>query len=156
MPRSRLLELLDILDRRARETVDESFDYAVPDLWNGFGYQGGELRRLPGGGLLVHPWRFYRDAIRAFILPRAQAGADWGAPLGSPDPDLRGGDWIRQASVYSMMVRTSTAWDHDRSGALEDRGRCGFKETGTFLKSIALLSHLHRKGITCIQLLPVA
>jgi len=156
---SKLQELLTILDRRVSETEGDVFNYTVPDLWNCFDYQGVELRKTPWGELVVNPWRFYRDAIRQFILPRAEGAADWGAPLSGhapPAPDQPGGDWIRQASVYSMMVRTSTAWDHDRSGDLEDQDLYGLKETGTFLKSIALLSLLHKMGITCIYLLPIS
>lgn len=43
-----------------------------------------------------------------------------------------------------MMVRTSTSWDHDRSGDLESQNIYGLKETGTFVKSLALLPLLKK------------
>lgn len=156
---SKLMELRRILDRRLLEGAGEVFNYTVPDLWNCFDYQGEELRKTPWGELVVNPYRFYRDAIQHFVQPRAGGVRTWGRPLSRHrpvEPGLEGGDWIRRATVYSMMVRTSTAWDHDRSGALEDENLYGLKDTGTFVKSIALLSLLHKMGVTCVYLLPIS
>lgn len=75
-----------------------------------------------------------------------------------PDSTCRGGDWIRSATMYAMMIRASTAWDHDGNKSLDFGGVVGgprWTETGTFLKSIALLPHLKRMGISVIYLLPV-
>ena len=156
---SKLRELLEILDQCVARTADTVFNYTIPDLWNCFDYQGEELRKTPWGELVVNPYRFYRDAIRQFIQPRAGSVSGWGEPLSRHrpvEPGLEGGDWIRRATVYSMMVRTSTAWDHDRSGNLEDEDLYGLKETGTFVKSLALLSLLHKMGVTCVYLLPIS
>ncbi|WP_306599740.1 hypothetical protein [Geothrix sp. 21YS21S-2] len=156
---SKLLELLRILDDRVAGTKGQVFNYTVPDLWNCFDYQGEELRKTPWGELVVNPYSFYRDAIRQFVEPRMGRVRTWGKPLSrhqDVEAGLEGGDWIRRATVYSMMVRTSTAWDHDRSGALEDVDLYGLRETGTFVKSIALLSLLHKMGVTCVYLLPIS
>lgn len=156
---SKLQELAKILETRARATAGLVFNYTIPDLWNCFDYQGEELRRTPWGELVVNPYAFFASAITQFIQPKAGGKDHWGEPLShsqEAEPGLEGGDWIRRATVYSMMVRTSTAWDHDRSGSLEDENLYGLKETGTFLKSIALLSLLHKMGVTCVYLLPIS
>jgi len=67
---------------------------------------------------------------------------------------MRGGDWIRAANIYGMLVRTTTAWDHNGDGSLRPTGV--WTETGTFLKSILLLPHLLRMGVDTIYLLPIA
>jgi len=55
-----------------------------------------------------------------------------------------------------MMVRTTTAWDHDGDGQLiRRRGGARYQELGTFLKSILLLPLLEKMGITVLYLLPV-
>jgi glycosidase len=156
---SKLQELLDILDQQVLATASQIFNYTVPDLWNCFDYQGEELRKTPWGELVVNPYRFYRDAIQDFVLPRGEGAEGWGRPLSrqqAAPEGLEGGDWIKRSVVYSMMVRTSTAWDHDRSGSLEDENLYGLKETGTFVKSIAHLSLLHKMGVTCVYLLPIS
>ena len=64
--------------------------------------------------------------------------------------------WTRNSVVYNMFVRLTTAYDHNRDGAVSTQPLpCGFRETGTFLKSIALLPYLERLGINTIYLLPV-
>jgi len=156
---SRLEALAKILEARAQATSGLVFNYTVPDLWNCFDYGGAELRKTPWGELVVNPYQFYLSVIRDFIQPKASARSGLGEPLNGSrelEPGLEGGDWIRRATVYSMMVRTSTAWDHDRSGSLEDVDLYGLKETGTFVKSLALLSLLHKMGITCVYLLPIS
>ncbi|MFH1418797.1 MAG: hypothetical protein ABII12_11005 [Planctomycetota bacterium] len=64
----------------------------------------------------------------------------------------RGGDWIRKANIYGLLVRTATAWDHNADGRLL-AGH--WTETGTFLKSILILPLLVRMGIDAIYMLPV-
>ena len=155
----KLQDLMKILDQRVIDTAGQVFNYTVPDLWNCFDYQGEELQKTPWGELVVNPYRFYRDVIRQFLEPKAGRGRSWGKPLGrrqKVELGLEGGDWIKRSTVYSMMVRTSTAWDHDRSGSLEDSNLYGLRETGTFVKSLALLSLLHKMGITCVYLLPIS
>jgi hypothetical protein len=84
----------------------------------------------------------------------------------------RAGDWVRRASLYGMIIRASTAWDHDGDGRLrtgDEPGRLTpasaaksrtavvplYNELGTFLKTILLLPHLHRLGTSVLYVLPV-
>jgi hypothetical protein len=65
------------------------------------------------------------------------------------------GDWTRRAVTYNLFVRTGTAFDHDGDGQLASRpGRP--RETGTFLKAIALLPYIRSLGCDVIHLLPIA
>ncbi len=59
-------------------------------------------------------------------------------------------------SVYNMLVRYTCAYDHNSDGKVEIGTNAeGFRETGTFLKAIALLPYIHSLGCDTIYLLPV-
>lgn len=162
-----LSRLLQVLEQTAPDGV---FNYVVPDVWT-LGWDASAVTRAtPWGQMLVNPWRYHAALIREHILPRASSGLDQGGSLSqirarTPDaskpcalasPAGKGGDWIRRASVYSTLIRTSTAWDHDRSGELEDANLYGLKETGTFVKMIGLLPLLQYLGVDTVYMLPIS
>ncbi|MFC2130770.1 alpha-amylase family glycosyl hydrolase [Bacteroidota bacterium] len=65
-------------------------------------------------------------------------------------------DWTKHAFIYNMFVRYTTAYDHDDNSIIDiEVDDNTFRETGTFLKSIALLPYLHSLGINTIYLLPI-
>ena len=55
-----------------------------------------------------------------------------------------------------MMIRTSTTWDHDRSGDLENENLYGLKDTGTFIKTLAILPLLKKMGVDVVYMLPIS
>lgn len=59
-------------------------------------------------------------------------------------------DWLQDSITYSMMIRTSSAWDYDQSGTLEA------SENGTFIRTLFLLPYLRRMGINLLYLLPIS
>ncbi len=70
-------------------------------------------------------------------------------------------NWTRKAVVYNLFVRLFTAYDHDQDGKIgESRNDLtlndeGVRETGTFIKTIALLPYIKKLGINTIHLLPI-
>ena len=61
-----------------------------------------------------------------------------------------------QNIVYNMFVRYTAAFDHNNDGKVETGLNAeGFRETGTFLKALALLPYIHSLGCDTIYLLPV-
>jgi glycosidase len=70
-------------------------------------------------------------------------------------------NWTHQAVIYNLFPRHFTAFDHDQDGKLGDSkeditcNNRGLRETGTFLKTIALLPYLKSLGINTIHLLPI-
>ena len=66
------------------------------------------------------------------------------------------GDWSQHAVTYNLLVRYGAAFDHNQDGAvtpaLLDNG---WRETGTFLKAIALLPHIQALGCNTVHLLPI-
>ncbi len=111
--------------------------YFVPSLWL---TAEGESRAVE-----VDPVEFYLQAI---------ARVKNGTPFQRRGPT--GGEWSKDAVIYNMFIRTTTAFDHNRNGTLDlPVNEAGFRETGTFLKAIALLPHIKRLGANTIHLLPI-
>ena len=133
---------LTVLERaleRARKTYGSKnrVMYAVPGLWVSAG--GG------GKSVSVDPFDFYLGAVRHAM------GA---VPPERPAPSA--GEWTKEAVIYNMFVRTTSAFDHDGSGSLElPVNGDGFRETGTFLKAIAMLPYIKRLGADTVHLLPI-
>lgn len=111
--------------------------YDVPGLW--IDPAGHPERRS------VNPYQFYLERVEE-ILTRPPTALVAGS----------GGTWSRRAVVYNLLVRATTAFDHDADGrlSLEPIGS-GWQETGTFLKCIALLPTLRAMGFNAIHLLPI-
>jgi len=93
----------------------------------------------------VDPYRFYLQRVEEVLSQPPVACL--------PGP---GGGWSSRAVVYNFLVRAATAYDHDADGrlALEPIGD-GWRETGTFLKTIALLPFIRSLGFNTIHLLPI-
>ncbi len=157
---SMLNKLLSVLKDKNNQA--QVFNYVVPDLWNAWDYEGDEMVRTSWGELMVNPFNFYASVIDSYILPNANPKVDYNQSMSQikdsfiDDPSYLGGDWIKQSVVYSMMVRTSTSWDHDRSGDLEPHNLYGLNETGTFVKSLALLPLLKKMGVDTVYMLPIS
>lgn len=158
MPLSKLEKLAKILDKK---TIQGNINFAVPDLWNAWDYQGEEIKKIPSQELLVNPYRFFSELIKFYVLPKKDKEYDYSKSLSiSKKNKIKkneiGGDWSRRAVLYSTMIRVSSAWDHDRSFSLDESNFDELKETGTFVKMLALLPLLKKMGVDTLYLLPLS
>ncbi len=136
--RKHALDLLqEALRRKVRESRKKKYHYRIPALWTSAGGRGKSVR--------VQPFAYYLDIvnrIRRISPPRR--------------PRPTGGEWTRDAVIYNMFVRTTAAFDHNGNGVLDlPLNTEGFRETGTFLKALALLPYVKRMGVNTVHLLPV-
>jgi glycosidase len=137
-------DLENALNRMKKEHAGKAFHYAVPGLWGS-----------PGGGgkaEIVDPFDYYIGAVRLAIeaVPSPGRSGARARRLSSA------GEWTKDAVIYNMFVRTTSAFDHDGDGRLElPVNREGFRETGTFLKAIAMLPYIKRLGADTVHLLPI-
>ncbi|MDT8337025.1 MAG: hypothetical protein RQ856_04265 [Candidatus Izemoplasmatales bacterium] len=158
MPLSKIEKLRNILIRK----IDQGrINYAIPDLWNAWDYQGEEMRKIPSQELLVNPYRFYANVIDKYILPNKAENKNYLKSLSQINKRKLnktevGGDWVRKSVLYSTMIRTSSAWDHDRSFSLDIENFDELKETGTFVKMLVLLPLLKKMGVDTLYLLPLS
>ena len=128
--------------------------YKVPSLWQPSGSGRGPVA--------VDPFAFYGEIIGAIIgtdpAPLCGSGGSGGDGRDRSDRLGRLGrlGWSREAVVYNMMVRLTCAYDHDGDGMLgQPLNPDGWRETGTFLKAIAILPYIRSLGANTIHLLPV-
>ena len=131
---SALQQIVDTLRQRRR---DLTLPYYVPGLW--VDHQSAAPRA-------VNPYDYYGGKLDWILVqpPRALV-------QGSGN-----GDWTRQAIVYNLFPRVTAAYDHAHDGVLAiGPSPDGWRETGTLLKSIALLPYIQSLGINTVHLLPV-
>jgi glycosidase len=127
----------EALEKAAKQGGRKRIRYSVPSLWKNA--RSGTRRAW------VDPFEYYLSAIR-----RVQR-----TPVVRKVKGVRG-EWSREAVVYNLFVRATTAFDHDGNGRIDlPVNPSGFRETGTFLKSIALLPFLRSLGMNTLHLLPI-
>ena len=93
----------------------------------------------------MHPYAYYLGIVKKIKAAKAPK---------RPAPS--GGEWTHDAVIYNIFVRTTTAFDHNGNGALDlPLNSEGFRETGTFLKAMAMLPYIKRLGANTVHLLPI-
>jgi starch synthase (maltosyl-transferring) len=134
----RALDLLEqALIKKQKETRLRKYRYAIPALWLSPSGRGKKK--------LVNPFAFYLSVVRK---AKNRKPPRHGTPTG--------GEWTRGAVIYNMFVRTTSAFDHNGNGVLDlPVSHEGFRETGTFLKAIAMLPYIKRMGANTVHLLPI-
>lgn len=133
----------------------EAYNYVIPDSWDAF-----ELGRpLADGHVMVNPYKHTIKVIEQILQYTSGKHVDYSNPYYLNNRVEKGyeeGNWIFKSIVYSMMIRTSTSYDHDRDFTLELENLYKLKETGTFLKTILLLPWLKQFGVDTLYLLPIS
>jgi starch synthase (maltosyl-transferring) len=126
-----VLDELKELKRKNRKNID----YAVPALW---------LGNNEGNTEIVKPYDFFIERFEEIISSETVSHF--------PNPEK----WSDDAVIYNLFVRYATAFDHNQDGEVtSEPDEFGFKETGTFLKAIAILPYLRTLGVNSIYLLPI-
>lgn len=149
---SKLIKILNILKNKKIEKTN----YVIPNLWYLNKYHINH-KDLPNGEVLVNPYELYSAVIEEYILPNKVENIDYSLSLSKAiNEEDNNGNWLKKASLYSMMIRTSTSYDNDRSYSLDLKNIDGLKETGTFVKTLALLPLLKRLGVNVLYLLPIS
>lgn len=129
--------LQQVIDQLTSRACPLTTPYSIPGLWIDF---------TTTATVAVDPYAYYAKTLRHIAS----------APPVPLDASAGGGEWTRQATVYSLFPRFTTAFDHDQNGHLRrDPTADGWRETGSLLKSIALLPYIHNMGFNTIHLLPL-
>lgn len=127
------------LKLKQKEYKRKKYSYSIPSLWVS---DKGTPKRLK-----IDPFVFYLDIVKK---------AKKGTPPRKHKAKATGGEWSKDAVIYNMFVRTTAAFDHNGNGKLDlPLSPEGFRETGTFLKAIAMLPYIKRLGANTVHLLPV-
>ncbi len=140
---------------------DQVYNYTVPDLWNCFDYDQEKYIKIASQELMVDPYDFFSSVIKDYILPNKKETQEYNKSISANTnkkltSTYKGGDWIKESVVYSTMIRTSSAWDNDRSGKLEDSNIYKIPETGSFVKMLSMLPLLKKMGVDVVYMLPIS
>lgn len=122
------------------------FNYVIPTLWDTQDVLVGSKINVRNNHLIVNPYEYYQSLINQVFLKHSPLKKETNT----------NGDWIKNSFVYSMMIRASASYDHDRTGLLEDQNMYGLQETGSFIKALAYLPTLKKMGINVLYLLPIS
>lgn len=139
------------LSKYLRSKVTGKTTYAIPRAWVPKGYGGRLVERGPR--VFVDPYEYHHFVVSS-ILDRA-VEADYSKSLAQ----IRGESkptWINRSVIYGALVRTTAAYNHKGFGAFEPDDILGFRESGTFLKMIAILPYLVGMGVNVLYLLPIS
>jgi starch synthase (maltosyl-transferring) len=144
---------LDLVKQKLAQALEagrgEDAPYAVPGLWLD---PDGAPDRRP-----VNPYRFFLDSIE-WIERQPQEPLVAGPSTVDVPPALRAstGEWSQHAVIYNVLVRAATGFDHDGDGQVNlDPIGDGWMETGSFLKTVALLPFIKQLGFNTVHLLPI-
>ncbi len=118
---------------KSLKNIENSQNYIVPGIWAG---------KSDGNSKGVNPGKFYKGRIKEIIkLAKKRENKQFSH---------------NNAVIYNMFVRYFCTYDHDGNGKIITEPLAnGLRETGTFLKAIALLPYIHWLGADIIYLLPV-
>lgn len=139
-----LLKLLEDLKKSQEKGKDG--DYLVPSCWVPV---NGEAQEREEKEKSVNPFGFLISHIEAILKQ------------GKEIPEKSGESWIEHARIYNMFPRLAAAYDHDGDGVIGGSGqditlgKTGYRETGTFLKAIAMLGHIRSLGCNVLYFLPI-
>ena len=132
MQTTHLVSLLQAL--KALDKPLPAGSYTVPGIWSG--KEGIEQ---------VNPPEYFGQIIETILEQRNSLNS-------SPDNV----DWRKGAVVYNLFIRLTTAFDHNSDGTIGTEPlECGFRETGTLLKAIALLPYIKNLGANTVYILPL-
>lgn len=138
------------LEAHARHATSNS-NYILPWIFNFFDYP--KCQPCQDNQIAVEPYDFYAQGLKSLVKNKPDRNYLVSLSQLHHKP-IRHGDWIKEAFVYSSMIRTSSAYDHDQNKTIDVINEDGFKESGTFLKQIFLLPFLKEIGIDTLYLLP--
>ncbi|MGC8902561.1 MAG: alpha-amylase family glycosyl hydrolase [Fervidobacterium sp.] len=125
--------------------------YALPKQWFVFHYPG--KLSTKDGKYFVDPYEYYSYLID-WVL-QSDKGLDYSKSLAYLNGE-NNTSWIRNAKMYGALPRTTVAYNHKGFGSFEPEDIFGHRETGTFLKMIALLPYLKNMGMNVLYMLPIS
>ena len=148
---------LEIMKAQLKELSQKRFKqkYYVPSLWT----EAGKPLNDGKEAVEVNPGEFFLKHIEAIEKHRVE-NIDPLKSLNSQIKGGKGGSWINDEAIYNMFVRLTAAFDHNQDGSLGGDSKDitldnGIRESGTFLKAIAMLGYIKSLGCSVIHLLPI-
>jgi len=123
--------------RAALQSLTYHKPYFIPSLWE-------KPLSETLTAIEVSPKAFYLEVIDSILdEPKAEL------------VPTENGAWSRSAVIYNLFPRLTAAFDHNQNKRIDVLPNEALRETGTFLKCIALLPYIKSLGATVVHLLPI-
>ncbi|SHH53248.1 alpha-amylase family protein [Thermosipho atlanticus] len=146
--------MLKELESYLKSKITNKRNYAIPKIWvKGYEKIYGDIFDEKNGIYYVDPYLFFSKVI-SYILEKS-GNIDYSKPLSHIKRETNS-NWIKQAVIYGSLPRMTSAFNHKGFGTFEEIDILGYKESGTFLKMIALLLYLKSFNINTLYLLPIS
>ncbi|ABR30325.1 maltodextrin glycosyltransferase [Thermosipho melanesiensis] len=144
--------MLKELEKYLKAKITGHKNYAIPKLWiKGYEYLYGDIFEEKGENLFVDPYEFFFKVISHINSQREKI--DYSKPISYHSKEK---NWEKNAIMYGTLPRMTTSFNHKGFGNFEEIDILGFKESGTFLKMIALLPYLKNFNVNTIYMLPIS
>lgn len=127
-------------------------NYTIPAILDYKGLGTNEIN----GEVMINPYDFYAFLIEDLFLNKKDENIDYLKSISLSNQSKKSKNWHKNSAFYSLMARTSTTWDNDRSGKIEENNLYDLSELGSFVKSIALLPYLKSIGVDVLYFLPLS
>ncbi|MFH2004861.1 MAG: alpha-amylase family glycosyl hydrolase [Bacteroidota bacterium] len=130
----------DILKEKYLLTKPDKFNYSIATIWLRY-----KLKKPAKRILKINPYKFFFDAVD--YIQKQKPGKM---------QKTKNGEWTKSAVIYNLFVRAGCAFNHSQNGKLDlPCNEEGFRETGSFMKAIALLPYIKSLGTNTVHLLPI-
>ncbi len=141
MVRETNLKLIrDILKEKYLLTKSQKFNYSIPSVWLGYKYKNPTKRILK-----INPYKYFLDTVD--YIQKQKSGKK---------QKTKNGEWTKSAIIYNLFIRVGCAFNHAQNGKLDfPYNEEGFRETGSFIKAIAILPYIKSLGANTLYLLPI-
>ena len=123
-----LNKLLEDLKQKKAKYKSKNISYNIPSLWLNFDLNN------PHTLVTIDPFDFFIEKINDILEGRVKS---------------------KGSISYNMFIRASLSFEHNLSSNAKNFNENLFKNSGTFLKSIAFLPYLSELNIGYIHILPV-
>lgn len=142
------MEIFKLLNLVNKSKSKFNMDYYIPKIWDGF-----NLINNYENIININPYEYLENIINYCIENFYNENDDYSKSIALNKKEFNNGDWIKNQIVYSMMIRTSTTFDHNQDGKITLDNQT--TETGTFIKTIMMLPLLKKMNISSLYLLPI-
>lgn len=120
--------------------VDKKYKYKIPDIWlpEYFHKTKPDLINVNPAEYFLNILKYIKEYPSVPFTQKNETG------------------WSLHSVIYNLFIRSTTAFDHDQNGKIDTPlNKEGWRETGTFMKALALIPYIHSLGADTIHLLPI-
>lgn len=146
--------MLNELEKYLKSRITGHKNYAIPKMWIRSNEEiFGNIFEEKNNILFVDPYEFFYKVV-SYINSKKTENTNYLKSISLIKNEKK--DWTKNAVIYGSLPRMTTAYNHKGFANFEEIDILGYKESGTFLKMIALLPYLKSLNINTLYMLPIS